>query len=99
MFNVIYSNTNWEDILLRDELTKLAKKFPNRLKLYHTLSREQPKQWKQCVGRITQAMFQSVFPKGGMDTSGFVCGSEGFNSTSISFLKAMGYDDKKIGVF
>ena len=99
MFHVIYSNTNWDDILLRDELTKLAKKHPNRLKLHHTLSRAQPAQWTQGVGRITQVMFESVFPQGGAHTSGFVCGSEGFNSTSIGFLKAMGYDENKIGVF
>jgi ferredoxin-NADP reductase len=99
VFHVIYSNTNWDDILLRDELSKLAKKHPNRLKLYHTLTRAQPTKWTQGVGRITQTMFESVFPKGGADTSGFVCGSEGFNSTSIDFLKAMGYDENRIGVF
>jgi ferredoxin-NADP reductase len=99
VFHVIYSNTNWDDILLRDELAKLAKKHPARLKLYHTLSREQPAKWTQGVGRITLPMFEQIFPKGGADTSGFVCGSQGFNSTAIGFLKQMGYDEGKIGVF
>src|SRR4029077_1686889 len=36
----VYSNKLWADIIFRDELTRLAAAHPDRLRLLHTLTRE-----------------------------------------------------------
>jgi ferredoxin-NADP reductase len=36
----VYSNKSWDDIIFRDELTRLAAAHPDRLKVVHTLTRE-----------------------------------------------------------
>jgi ferredoxin-NADP reductase len=37
----IYSNKTWSDVIYRDTLTKLATRHPNRLRVVHTLTREE----------------------------------------------------------
>ena len=37
----LYSNKTWDDIIFRDELTRLATQHPDRLTVVHTLTREE----------------------------------------------------------
>mmetsp|Transcript_44397 Transcript_44397/g.82920 ORF Transcript_44397/g.82920 Transcript_44397/m.82920 type:complete len:866 (-) Transcript_44397:2067-4664(-) len=100
VFYVIYANQSWDDILLRDELEDLAKKYPDRLKMWHTLSRSQPAGWKQGTGRITERMFQEFFPKHDQDCAAFLCGPDGMiYDCGVPWLKNMGYTDNRIGIF
>jgi ferredoxin-NADP reductase len=61
----VYSNKTWEDIIFRDELSKLAVAHPDRLKLVHTLTRVTdagafgPGVRK---GRIDTALLREVIP-------------------------------------
>jgi 3-ketosteroid 9alpha-monooxygenase subunit B len=36
----VYSNKTWDDVIFRDGLTVLAREFPDRLRVVHTLTRE-----------------------------------------------------------
>ena len=36
----VYSNKKWNDVIFRDELGRLAARYPDRLKVLHTLTRE-----------------------------------------------------------
>src|SRR6478735_5932447 len=36
----VYSNKKWDDVIFRDELARLAAQHPDRLRLLHTLTRE-----------------------------------------------------------
>ena len=36
----IYSNKTWNDIIYRDELTAMEAKHPDRLRVFHALTRE-----------------------------------------------------------
>jgi len=36
----VYSNKTWDDVIFRDELSRLAREHPDRLKVLHTLTRE-----------------------------------------------------------
>src|SRR5580765_5441034 len=37
----VYSNKKWDDVIFRDELTRLAAAHPDRLRLLHTLTRDE----------------------------------------------------------
>ncbi len=72
----VYSNKTWDDVIFRDELTRLAGEHPDRLKLLHTLTREEdtglfgPTVRK---GRVDQALLREAIP----DPAGclvYVCG-------------------------
>ena len=39
---LIYGNKTWEDVIFRDAFARLAAAHPDRLRVVHTLSREQP---------------------------------------------------------
>ncbi len=36
----VYSNKTWDDVIFREELSRLAREHPDRLKVLHTLTRE-----------------------------------------------------------
>jgi ferredoxin-NADP reductase len=62
---VIYSNKSWDDVIYRDALAALAEKDPDRIKVVHTLTREErasvygPSVRK---GRISGALLREFIP-------------------------------------
>ena len=61
----IYSNRTWDDVIYRDTLAQLAASHPDRLKVVHTLTREEngahfgPSVRK---GRVDQALLSEMIP-------------------------------------
>jgi len=61
----VYSNKTWDDVIFRDTLTTLAARHPDRLRVVHTLTREEnvtvfgPDVRK---GRLDQALLREVIP-------------------------------------
>jgi len=61
-FWLLYSNREIEDVLMREELESLQKRFPSRLHIYHTLTGNTiPPTWLGGVGRLTPANFKWLF--------------------------------------
>jgi ferredoxin-NADP reductase len=60
----IYSNKTWDDVIFRDELTKLTLLDPDRLRVVHTLTRERklPSGAEVRAGRITTELLREVIP-------------------------------------
>lgn len=62
----IYSNKTWDDVIYRRELTELARKHPDRLKVIHSLTREEnlPSEPGLDVrrGRITTELLREAIP-------------------------------------
>jgi ferredoxin-NADP reductase len=60
----LYSNKTWDDIIFRDELDGLVRKHPERIRLMHTLTREEPPPGRPDVkrGRIDSAMLRDAVP-------------------------------------
>jgi NAD(P)H-flavin reductase len=52
----LYANTTPNDILLKENLDKLAQKYPNRLKIYYTVDKfadkKEKESWKGEVGYV-----------------------------------------------
>jgi 3-ketosteroid 9alpha-monooxygenase subunit B len=62
----VYSNKMWGDIIFRDELDRLAAAHPDRLKVVHTLTREENvRHFGPAVrrGRIDQTLLREVIPE------------------------------------
>jgi ferredoxin-NADP reductase len=59
----LYSNKTWDDVIFRDELTRLAARHPERLRVMHTLTREPhaPEGGGDVrIGRITAALVREA---------------------------------------
>jgi len=53
---LLFANTSSDDILLKPDLDKLAQKYPDRIKIYYTVSKLAEKKgtdvWKGEVGYV-----------------------------------------------
>jgi ferredoxin-NADP reductase len=61
----VYSNKTWQDVIFRDQLTRLAAEHPARLTVLHTLTREEdPRVFGPTVrkGRIDLPLLQEAIP-------------------------------------
>jgi cytochrome-b5 reductase len=51
---LLYANTSFDDILMKQDLDKLAQKYPDRLKVYYTIDKfadkKQTESWKGETG-------------------------------------------------
>jgi len=82
----LYANTSPDDILLKEELDKLAEKYPERFKIYYTVdkltNKEEKKAWKGEVGYITADMLKKFMPMPSKTDDEslliMVCGPPGF---------------------
>ncbi|XP_070154657.1 NADH-cytochrome b5 reductase 3 isoform X2 [Polyergus mexicanus] len=92
--SLLFANQTEKDILLRDELDDIAKKHPNKLKLWYTLDTSS-EGWSYSTGYINTEMIEKhVFPPS-LDTIVLMCGPPPMiNSACIPNLDKLGYDTK-----
>ena len=87
----VYSNKMWADVIFREELAKLAAANPDRLKITHSLTREEnPQQFGPDVrkGRIGLPLLREAIP----DSAGcyvYVCGP-GISKFDVAAAKEAG---------
>jgi cytochrome-b5 reductase len=58
---LLYANQTPGDILVRDELEALASQYGDRLKIWYTVDRDAPSDWKYSTGFITKSMIEEHF--------------------------------------
>jgi ferredoxin-NADP reductase len=61
----IYSNKTWEDVIFRHQLEDLRERHPDRLRVVHTLTREErPERHGPDVrkGRVTPELLRELIP-------------------------------------
>ncbi|KAI9208661.1 uncharacterized protein BJ171DRAFT_419559 [Polychytrium aggregatum] len=77
--SLIYANRTEADILLRSELEFLTNKYPDQIKVYHTVETGTTWSWKQGKGYINEKMVQQMVPSPDSDKrlQILVCGPEG----------------------
>ncbi len=69
----MYTNKTWEDVIFRDELEALAHDFPDKLKIVHSLTREQGELNGATKGRINLELLKKHVPDAST-AEFFVCG-------------------------
>jgi 3-ketosteroid 9alpha-monooxygenase subunit B len=87
----VYSNKKWDDVIFRDELERLAARHPDRLKILHTLTRENdPGRLGPNVrsGRVDQALLREAIPSP-TECLVYVCGP-GTSKFDLAAAKAAG---------
>jgi len=87
----VYSNKKWNDVIFRDELGRLASQHPDRLKILHTITREDstgsfgPGVRK---GRVDQALLREAIPSP-TECLVYVCGP-GISKFDVAAAKEAG---------
>ncbi|RAL47802.1 hypothetical protein DM860_012427 [Cuscuta australis] len=88
--SLIYANTTYGDILLKEELDGFASEFPGRFRVYYVLSRP-PADWSGGAGRVSRAMIESYCPSPAHDVKVLRCGPPPMNNAMAAHLDALGY--------
>jgi 3-ketosteroid 9alpha-monooxygenase subunit B len=87
----VYSNKTWGDVIFRDELNRLAAAHPDKLKIIHTLTREDDARlFGPTVrkGRVDQALLREVIPQPA-ECHVYVCGP-GISKFDVAAAKEAG---------
>ncbi len=89
---LLYSSRTWNDVLFKDELTRLAA-GPDPLEVVHTLTREAPAGWTGRTGRVGAATLAELSPPGRPDDGriAYVCGPTSFVEVVASALATAGW--------
>lgn len=95
--SLVYSNKREEDILLRDKLDALSKKYPNNFKVFYTLTQEKPPGWLGGTGRVTKEIIKDKVLAMNPEMV-FVCGPDEF-LVSVSGPKGPNKTQGTIGGF
>ncbi|KAG6596195.1 NADH--cytochrome b5 reductase 1, partial [Cucurbita argyrosperma subsp. sororia] len=88
--HLIYANVTLEDILLKEELDLLAKRYPDRFQIYYVLN-QPPKVWDGGVGFVSKEMIRAHCPAPASDIQILRCGPPPMNKAMAAHLDALGY--------
>lgn len=88
--SLVYANRTEEDILLREELEKFARRYPKNLKIWYMLDQPSPK-WKYGKGYVTSQVMAEKLPAPSADTKIMLCGPPGMINASKKALCSLGF--------
>lgn len=89
--SLIYANRTEADILLRDELETMARKYPQNFKLYYLLD-SPPADWQYGSGYVTKDLMAERFPAPSADSKVLLCGPPGMVNAAKKSLQDLGFD-------
>ena len=88
---LLYSSRTFEDVIYKDELSRLASSNDG-LSVGYALTRAQPAGWKGYARRIDSEMLREVAWPKDPAPSVYICGPTTFVETAAGFLVDGGYD-------
>jgi ferredoxin-NADP reductase len=88
---LLYSSRNFEDIIYREELDRLAASDAG-FTVAHALTRQQPSGWKGYARRIDREMVSEVAWPKQQNPVAFICGPTSFVEAAANLLVEAGYD-------
>ncbi|KAL2610398.1 hypothetical protein R1flu_028971 [Riccia fluitans] len=88
--SLIYANVTFDDILLKDDLDRMAKEFPDRFKVYYVLN-QPPAGWEGGVGFVSAEMIKEHLPAPAVDIQILRCGPPPMNKAMATHLDSLGY--------
>uniref|UniRef100_A0A7E4VYM4 NADH-cytochrome b5 reductase n=1 Tax=Panagrellus redivivus TaxID=6233 RepID=A0A7E4VYM4_PANRE len=71
--SLLFANQTPDDVLLKEDLDKLAETYPDRFNVWYTVDRPNPI-WEYSTGFINDEMISKHLPAPGSDTAIFMCG-------------------------
>ncbi len=92
---LLYSSRTLSDVIYRQEIDRLVT-ADDGLAVYHTLTREKPKDWTGYTRRIDAAMVQEVAWPKTQQPAVFVCGPTPFVEAAADLLVGLDYEAQRI---
>lgn len=89
--SLIYANETENDILLKNELDEIAKKYPN-FSVHYTLTTP-PEGWTGSVGYVTKDMVAKYLPKSLPENRLFICGPPEMKRSLIQISTELGWEE------
>ncbi|GAB0134183.1 NADH-cytochrome b5 reductase [Epichloe bromicola] len=89
--SLIYANRTEQDILLREELNSLARRYPGNPDVYYVLHHP-PEDWPHGKGRVTEDLMRERLPAPEPDTRIMLCGPPGMLKAARSSLVDLGFE-------
>lgn len=89
-FSLIFANVTEDDILLKDELDDLAKRYPDKFSVYYVLDKP-PKGWSGGSGYVTTDMMKKVLPAPAEGVIVLRCGPRPMMDVIEKHCDAIGY--------
>jgi len=90
---LLYSSRNWDDVIYREELERLA--GPG-LTVVHTLTRSQPDGWSGYARRVDAEMLEEVGPPPADAPVVYICGPTPFVEAVATTLVGLGHEPHSI---
>jgi len=91
---LLYSSRSWDEVIYRDELTRLATEDGTDVRF--TLTREWPEGWSGHRGRINRALLETVCWAPSDHPLIYICGPNGFVEAAAGTLVQIGHDAGRI---
>lgn len=88
--SLIYANETENDILLKEEIDDLAKKYPN-FSVHYTLSK-QPANWEGLTGFISKEMITKHLPSPQPENRLMICGPPEMKRSLIQLTQELGWE-------
>jgi cytochrome-b5 reductase len=88
--SLILANRTEEDILLREQLEKYARRYPKNFKLWYMLD-QPPQDWAYGSGFVTADVMKEKLPAPGPGTKIMLCGPPGMVNASKKALETLGF--------
>ena len=92
---LLYSSRSFEDVIYYNELDVLSKANGGP-KVFHTLTRSRPADWKGYARRIDEAMLREVAGPLGRSAQVFICGPTLMVESAANALVKIGIDSNRI---
>ncbi|CCA68189.1 related to cytochrome-b5 reductase [Serendipita indica DSM 11827] len=90
--SLIYANVTFDDILLKEELDKLADEHPQQFTLYYVLNEKPEQGWEGGVGFVTKDMIQRHMPAPKEDIKVLLCGPPPMMTAMKKYISELGYE-------
>lgn len=90
--SLIFANRTEEDILLREELNRFARRYPKNFKVWFILN-QPPAEWTYGSGYVTADVMREKLPAPGPDTKMMLCGPPGMVEASKKALASLGFKE------
>ncbi|KAL4948916.1 hypothetical protein BDW69DRAFT_188823 [Aspergillus filifer] len=89
--SLIYANRNEEDILLRSELERFARRYPKQFRIYYVLENT-PEGWEGSRGFVNKKILEERLPASASDTMIMLCGPPGMVNAVKKGLGELGFE-------
>ncbi|KAI6189538.1 Cytochrome-b5 reductase [Aphelenchoides bicaudatus] len=97
---LLFANQTPDDILLKDDLDRMAAAHPTRFHVWYTVNKPGNSPWNYSTGYINEEMLSVYLPKQSNDLGVLLCGPKAMkNNAVLPNLANLGFSKEQIIVF